>query len=84
MGFFVYILYSEKCDKYYVGHSEFLSGRIDEHNSGKGGRFSSACLPWILMYEEEFPTRSDAMKREKEIKNKKSRRYIEWLIANTR
>jgi putative endonuclease len=84
MPFSVYILYSEKCDKYYVGHTEFLEGRIEEHNMGKGGAFSSSCSPWNYVYHEEYLTRSEAMKREKEIKNKKSRKYIEWLIANRR
>jgi putative endonuclease len=76
----VYILYSEKCDKYYVGHTEFLEQRVGEHNRGKGGDFSSSCMPWELVYHEKCPTRSAAMKREKEIKNKKSRKYIEWLV----
>jgi putative endonuclease len=49
MSFFVYILYSEKCDKYYIGHTEFLAERCEEHNIGKGGSFSSACLPWNFM-----------------------------------
>ena len=35
---------------------------------------------WCVVYDEVFNNRSDAMKREKEIKDKKSRKYIEWLI----
>jgi putative endonuclease len=73
MGFFVYILYSEKFDKYYIGHTEFLSERCEEHNIGKGGSFSSSCMPWNFRYSEEYSTRSEAMKREREIKKKKSR-----------
>jgi putative endonuclease len=76
----VYIIYSEKCNKYYVGHTGFLEQRLKEHNTGKGGDFSSSCLPWILVYHEQRASRSEAMKREKEIKSKKSRRYIEWLV----
>ena len=80
MEYFTYILYSEKCDKYYVGQTMNLVRRIDEHNIGKGGAFSSSCLPWKLVYQEFFSSRSDAIRREKEIKNKKSRVYIENLI----
>jgi putative endonuclease len=80
MSYFVYILYSRKCDKYYVGHSESIERRITEHNIGKGGHFSSSCLPWTLAYSESFNSRSEAVKREREIKNKKSRKYIDYLI----
>jgi putative endonuclease len=82
--FYVYILFSEKCHKYYVGHTHALDIRVTEHNSGKGGEFSSACKPWKLMYSEKLNSRSAAMKREREIKRKKSRSYIEWLIAAAR
>jgi putative endonuclease len=80
MSYFVYIIYSSKCNKYYVGQTDSLERRIEEHNIGKGGTFSSNCIPWKLMYSEIFSTRSEAMKREKYIKAKKSRKYIEWLI----
>ncbi len=84
MCYYVYILYSQKCDKFYIGHTDSLERRIEEHNLGQGGQFSSSCNPWKLMYHETFSNRAEAMKREKEIKNKKSRKYIEWLIDNTR
>jgi putative endonuclease len=82
MGYFTYILYSEKCDKYYVGQTESLGKRIEEHNNGKGGAFSSSCMPWKLAYQESSASRLEAIKREKEIKNKKSRKYIEYLISS--
>ena len=81
MQYAVYIIYSAKCDKYYVGHTETLTNRLVEHNSGKGGTFSKTCAPWILKYSEEFDSRSLAVRREKEIKGKKSRKYIEFLIV---
>jgi predicted GIY-YIG superfamily endonuclease len=34
------------------------------------------------MYSEEFPSRLEAIKKENEIKRKKSRKYIEWLIKS--
>jgi putative endonuclease len=80
MSYLVYILYSEGCDKFYIGHTDNIDRRIDEHNQGKGGKFSSTCFPWKLMLTEEYPTRSEAMKRELEIKKKKRRTYVEWLI----
>jgi putative endonuclease len=81
MSFHVYILYSESCDKYYIGQTMNIDQRMAEHNAGRGGSFSSKCSSWKLMHSETFPTRTEAVRREREIKNKKSRRYIEWIIA---
>ena len=35
---------------------------------------------WKVVYREKYANKSDAMKREREIKNRKSRNYIENLI----
>jgi putative endonuclease len=57
-------MYSEKCDKFYVGQTEDLGKRLMEHNTGKGGHFSNSCMPWELKYSEEFPSRDGSIKRE--------------------
>ncbi len=80
--YFVYILYSDKCNKYYIGQTESLTRRVEEHNQGKGGAFTSACIPLALVYHESFESRQEAVKREREIKGKKSRKYIEYLIQS--
>jgi putative endonuclease len=82
--FTVYILYSTKCDRYYTGHTDNLDRRLEEHNLGQGGKYSSQCKPWQLVFSEKFPNRAEAMRREKDIKGKKSRKYIEELIAAAR
>jgi len=78
MTFHIYIIYSAIKDKYYVGQTENLQKRLLEHilrkNLGTGD--------WVLKYSEEFQTRSESVLREKEIKNKKSRKYIEYLISS--
>ncbi|MBX2907866.1 MAG: GIY-YIG nuclease family protein [Taibaiella sp.] len=79
MSYTVYIIYSPLLDKYYTGHTEDIKKRMNEHNSGMS-TFTSKTNDWVVKYFESFPTREAAMKREKEIKNKKSRKYIEWLI----
>ena len=82
MEYFVYILYSEKCDKYYVGHADNFEKRLYEHNNSKGGKFSKSCSPWKLVYHEKHVSRVEAVAREREIKSKKSRKYIELLIGS--
>jgi putative endonuclease len=47
-------------------------------------RSTKAGIPWKLVYHEVFQTKSEAMKRECEIKRKKSRKYLEKLIAEGR
>jgi putative endonuclease len=56
-----------------------LVKRLCEHNNGIS-TFTSKASDWVLKYQQWFPERELAMKQEKEIKNKKSRKYIEWLI----
>jgi putative endonuclease len=75
----VYILYSNKFDRYYVGHCEDITNRLTRHNS-KVVPSTKPYVPWELIYTEIFPTRANATAREKEIKNKKSRKYIEFIV----
>jgi len=74
----VYILYSQQKDKYYIGQTEDLAKRLSEHNLRK----NLGASDWIIAYSESYNTRSEAMKRELEIKGKKRRSYIEALINN--
>jgi putative endonuclease len=44
--------------------------------------YTSSKRPLVLVYFEPMISRKEALIREKEIKKKKSRKYIEYLIAN--
>ena len=79
--YFVYILYSSKTDKYYTGSTDNLDDRLNHHNSGSTPSTKSGAPEWILKYIETLPDRTTALKRELQIKKKKSRIYIEWIIA---
>jgi putative endonuclease len=79
MGYYVYVLRSEKDDSFYIGHTADLEERIKRHNDGKSS-YTKAKGPWKLIYQDLFPTRSEAMKRERKIKRMKSREYIERLV----
>ena len=78
--FYVYILMSEKNGRYYVGYSESPERRLFEHNSGKV-KSTRPHRPWRKVYSESYLSETEAMRRELEIKAKKSRSYITWLIA---
>ena len=81
MKVFLYIIYSNSKDRYYVGHSDNLLRRIPEHNSGqcKSTKYGT---PWELVYSKLFNSRSEAMKEEYKIKRMKSKKYIEKLITD--
>ncbi|MFR7592211.1 MAG: GIY-YIG nuclease family protein [Longibaculum sp.] len=64
---YTYIL--QCCDKsFYTGWTNNLEKRLLTHNKGKGAKYTKARLPVELVYYEEFETKSQAMKREWEIK----------------
>ena len=81
MPFITYIIYSEKIDRYYVGSCEDIVVRLQRHNQGRN-RSTKAGVPWKLKYTEKYNTRAEAVSREMEIKRKKSRIYIDWLISS--
>ncbi len=78
--FHVYILYSKKLDRYYVGSTCDLDRRLQDHNRGKTA-YARQGMPWELKYQEAFESRSAATRREREIKARKIREYIERLIS---
>ena len=75
----VYIIYSEKLDKYYIGYSADVQDRLLKHNR-KSKAFSSSGRPWILVFQESFDTKKEAMAREMQLKKWKNRQRIEALI----
>ncbi len=76
--YYTYILHSKKTHRFYIGHTQDLIKRLSQHNSGYS-KSTKHGIPWDLLYFEEFAERSSAMKREKEIKRKKSHKFIQTL-----
>ena len=68
-------------NKYYVGSTSNIERRLSEHNIGKSN-FTKKGIPWKLKYQESFDIKAEALKREKDIKKMKSRKYIEMLIGS--
>ncbi len=76
--YYVYILYSLSLNKYYTGYTSDIDTRLQKHNAG-ATRSTKSGRPWVLLYQECFESKTEAIIREKEIKRKKSRKYIEQL-----
>ncbi len=64
----VYIL--ECADRtLYTGIAKDLDHRIDEHENGRGAKYTRGRAPFTLLYTETHGSRSQALKREAEIKS---------------
>lgn len=63
-------IYIVKCSEgsLYTGWTNNLEKRIEDHNAGRGAKYTKARRPVILVYKEEFSTKQEAMRREWEIK----------------
>ncbi len=83
MPYFVYILQSLKDESYYVGHTQNIESRLNRHNQGRT-KYTKARSPWEIVFSEEHADRSAAMKRESQIKGRKSKKYIQDLVRTSR
>jgi putative endonuclease len=81
MSYFVYILQSEKDHRYYIGSTSHVQNRINYHNSGRQ-RSTRYRIPFKLVYQEELPTKTEALKREKQIKSYKGGEAFKRLLKN--
>ncbi len=79
---FVYIL---RCadGSLYTGIANDLDRRLEQHNAGTASRYTRSRLPVTLEYREEPKTKSNALKRELEIKAL-SRKEKEALIQSVK
>ncbi|MFH1602191.1 MAG: GIY-YIG nuclease family protein [Candidatus Shapirobacteria bacterium] len=78
--YFVYILINEE-GKYYVGYTSDPGKRIKKHNSG-GSKFTRNKGAWKLVYKEEYKNKSEAFKREKQIKSYKGGNAFKALLSS--
>jgi putative endonuclease len=79
MPYYTYILKSKIRDRFYIGSCSNLEKRLEHHNLGHS-RSTKAFIPWEIAYFEKYDLRTDALKREREFKNMKNKKYLIWLI----
>ncbi|OHA11600.1 MAG: hypothetical protein A3H71_02990 [Candidatus Sungbacteria bacterium RIFCSPLOWO2_02_FULL_48_13b] len=58
-----------KGNSIYTGVTNDVENRFKAHKAGKGGHYTSSHKPVKILYSEKFNTRSEALKREAEIKS---------------
>ena len=78
----VYYVYIVRCadGSLYTGLARDPAERVAVHNAGRGAKYTFSRRPVALVYQEAVESRSDALKRESQIKNW-SRARKDALIA---
>jgi putative endonuclease len=77
----VYVIYNQVAKKHYIGQTRDITERIKLHNEHSFKSYT-ARFPgeWKLIYSESVATRSEALKREKQLKSGNGRAFIKTFI----
>jgi putative endonuclease len=80
---YVYILYSAKLAKYYIGRTEDVELRLKFHNEPiESRKFTAKGIPWELKIAIPCQSLDQATKLESFIKRMKSKRFVESVISS--
>jgi putative endonuclease len=82
MSVVVYVLFSERTQRYYTGQSQDLQNRLSEHNAGETPSIKKG-IPWKLVWNKECESRSEALKLENKIKKRGAKRFLDDLSRGT-
>jgi len=66
--YYVYTLQSKKTKKLYIGRSQELKQRFDDHNAGKV-KSTKSSRPWKIIFYEAFFDKKDSIRDEKFFKS---------------
>ncbi len=79
--YFVYAIYNKLVNRIYIGQTKDIEERLKMHNQklipGYTSKFSGT---WIIIYSETTEKRSEALKREKQLKSYRGRQFIKTHI----
>ena len=77
--FIVYFLKSLQTNRLYIGYTSNLESRLKYHNSDRS-RSTKNGRPWEIVYTEKFTSKTEALQRERFLKNQKNREFYNRLI----
>ena len=84
VAFHVYVIKNNVNNKIYIGQTSDINKRLLRHNNLLPSKKSSYTRRnkglWIVVYKEEYGSREEAIKRERELKSFKGREYIRNVI----
>jgi len=80
MSYFVYAIRSKIDRRFYVGFTENVQKRLNEHNSGKT-KSTKGYRPWDLIFTTECQTRAEARKLEKYYKGGSGKEKLKQMVS---
>jgi putative endonuclease len=78
----VYILYSLKDQKLYIGYTTDIKRRFAEHQSGNS-KSTAPRRPFRLLFCEFYLSKEDAMRREKYFKTTAGKKTIKLMLKES-
>ena len=75
----VYILYSQKLNRHYIGYSSDIDVRMEFHKNPEAGKFTAKADDWKIIFEIKCENKLQGLAIEKHIKAMKSKVYIQNL-----
>ena len=76
----VYVIRSDSHQTRYVGVTENIGRRLQEHNAGRC-RYTRGRRPWSLLYVEDFNDLGSARGREIFLKSGQGRKFLDSILA---
>ena len=80
---YLYILYNETLDKFYIGITKNPARRLKEHNSDQSHYTGRAKGFWKICYLKHYNSATEALKEERRLKRAKNKKYLLWYIKNS-
>jgi putative endonuclease len=79
----IYVMWSEKLQKRYVGSAKDPLIRLQQHNAG-ASKFTRGGRPWILIHKEILTTKTSALQRERYLKSGVGRKWLDEMFSLNR
>ena len=81
MFYFVYVLLSKRDHQFYIGFTNNVERRLNEHNAGKNVSTAKR-RPLELVYYEAHRSKADALRRESYFKTSKGKTTLKVILKN--
>ena len=76
--YYIYILLTKQ-NTLYCGYTDDVEKRFQTHLAGKGAKYTRSHKPVKIVYQQEFNTKSEAMKEERRIKRLSHKDKLELI-----
>jgi putative endonuclease len=81
--FTVYVLYSSTFNQIYIGYTSDLANRFLSHNELATKGHTIKFRPWVIAHTEHFETKTEAKRRENQLKSSNGRAFV-WKIIKAK